>query len=544
MMSARLSIRWKFLLISFSVLILSVLLITLFISVSFKRNMTAELTAFRQTALSDVKVALQNQVEIAYSVLDTAYEELTAKEKSEGGLDQAKVRAAMAPTLAIIEKMRYDHGVGYFWVNDIGKPVPTMVMHPTAPKLNNTVLDASKYNCASGSNKNLFTAFVAVTDSADGGYVDYLWPKPTKEGLSSDQPKISYVKRHKPLGWIIGTGVYVDEIDGKVAEKKAVLDGQLSQIIITIWALTAAIASAAFIGLWLLAKRISEPINRCAAFAGELGDGNLDASISVVSQDEIGDLGASLSQMGSNLKAIMLRIASTSDHLSDGASSQAAALEETSSSMAEISAMVQQNADNSNHADSLVKTVRDNVTTVQSAIGDLTQSMVEITAASREIQKIIHTIDEIAFQTNLLALNAAVEAARAGEAGAGFAVVAEEVRSLALRSAEAAKNTATLIGSTVQRIETGNQITQSTNTQFAEVCADITRAGNLISEISQGSKEQSQGVEQVNSAILEINRVTQDNVANAEELVGIIRQFTFGQQSPSTGRSQKMLPRT
>jgi len=115
-------------------------------------------------------------------------------------------------------------------------------------------------------------------------------------------------------------------------------------------------------------------------------------------------------------------------------------------------------------------------------------------------------------------------------------VVAEEVRSLALRSAEAARNTATLIGSTVQRIETGNQITQSTNRQFSEVCADINRAGSLISEISQGSKEQSIGVEQVNSAIQEISRVTQDNVATSEELVGIINQFTFVQASAGHGR--------
>lgn len=212
--------------------------------------------------------------------------------------------------------------------------------------------------------------------------------QPTKGGLSSNQPKISYVQRHKQLGWIIGSGVYVDDIDSKVAEKRAALEGQLSRIVYTIWGLTVTIAAVAFWGLWILAKRISDPINRCAAFASELGDGNLDASVQIANQDEIGDLGASLSQMGATLQAIMVRIASTSHSLSDGAGAQAAALEETSSSLSEIAAMVQQNADNSAHADSLVKTVRDNVTTVQDAIADLTRSMVEITSASREIQKI------------------------------------------------------------------------------------------------------------------------------------------------------------
>ena len=525
-MSARFSIRWKFLLSSFSVLLLSVLLITLFIAFSYRRNMEADLATFREHEMSDAKATLQNYVEVAYTVLDSAYAELSQAGTIKGGEDSASLREAMAPALGLLEKMRYDKGTGYFWVNDTGKPLPKMVMHPTAPKLNGTVMDAAKYNCAPGG-KSLFAAFVEVTDMSDAGFVEYLWPKPTKDGLSSDQPKESYVKRHRQLGWIIGTGIYVDEIDQAVAAKRATLEDQLRKIILSIWSLTAVIALTAFAGLWVLAKRISEPINLCANFANELGQGNLEARLTVTNQDEIGVLGASLVGMGQNLKEILTSIARTSSTLTDGASSQAAALEQTSSSLEEISAMVQQNAQNASQADALVGTVRGKVTAVHAAIGDLNRSMTDITVASQEIQKIIGTIDQIAFQTNLLALNAAVEAARAGEAGAGFAVVAEEVRSLAQRSAEAAKNTADLIGSTVQRIETGSQITKSTSQQFDEVSRDIDRASTLISEISQGSREQALGADQVNTAILEINRVTQDNVATSEELVAILQHFTF-----------------
>jgi methyl-accepting chemotaxis protein len=511
---------------SFSVLVLSVLLITGFISFSFKRNMEVDLKAFREVELAVAKTTLQAYVDIAYSVLDQAYVELSKAGKIPENVDDAALRTVMGPALGTIENMRYQQGTGYFWVNDIGKPIPTMIMHPTAPKLNNTVLDADKYNCAPGQ-KNLFASFVEVTEKDGSGVVEYLWPKPTKDGLSSNQPKASFVKRHKPLGWIIGTGVYLDDIEQEVAVKRAVLEAQMKKIILSIWVLTGLTAIAAFCGLWFLAKQLSDPLHLCANFANELGQGNLDATLSVTNQDEIGDLGASLTQMGVNLKQIMASIASTSATLTDGASSQAAALEETSSSLEEISAMVRQNAENANQADALVSMARGKVSAVHGAMGDLTRSMTDISIASHEIQKIIGTIDQIAFQTNLLALNAAVEAARAGEAGAGFAVVADEVRSLAQRSAEAAKNTAILIGTTVQTIEAGNQITQSTSQQFAEVSRDIDSASKLISEISQGSKEQALSVNQVNVAILDINRVTQDNVATSEELVTIIKQFSL-----------------
>ena len=211
------------------------------------------------------------------------------------------------------------------------------------------------------------------------------------------------------------------------------------------------------------------------------------------------------------------QVSSASQSLAEGASEQAASIEETSSSMEEMSSMTKRNAENAGNADGLMRDVNQVVTTANASMGQLTQSMDEISKASEQTSKIIKTIDEIAFQTNLLALNAAVEAARAGEAGAGFAVVADEVRNLAMRAATAAKDTAALIEGTVKKVNDGSQLVTTTNEAFKKVAESSGKVGTLVAEIAQASKEQSNGIDQVNIAISEMDKVVQQNAANAEE---------------------------
>ncbi|MCK5110372.1 MAG: methyl-accepting chemotaxis protein [Arcobacteraceae bacterium] len=211
------------------------------------------------------------------------------------------------------------------------------------------------------------------------------------------------------------------------------------------------------------------------------------------------------------------QIASSATMLSESASDQAASVEEVSATIEETSTTVEQNSNNAREADILSSDASSSAQEGYECVKDLLLAMEEITGSSKEIANIIKTIDEIAFQTNLLALNAAVEAARAGEHGLGFAVVADEVRNLAGRSSTAAKETATIIENSLAQVQKGNSIATDTNKAFEEILDKVKKSGNLVGEIAMASKEQTEGMSQINKAMNQIDQVTQTVASTSEE---------------------------
>ena len=356
-----------------------------------------------------------------------------------------------------------------FWIHDSsGK----MIVEPLLPRFDNT--DMGSFRDANG--KQAFSDMTALGRNSGEGAMDYYFEKP---GAEKPVKKYVYIKMFKPWGWVLGTGFYVDDA---IVDVSAVRNVSLFFI--------ALFCAGIILAFFMLTRSVSRPITTATH---------------------------GLALIGRQIATSARQFSESSHVLAQASSEQAAALEETSSSLEEMSSITRQNASNAQQADNLMKKTGQVIADANTTISGLTRYMSEISQSSRETSKIVKTIDEIAFQTNLLALNAAVEAARAGEAGAGFAVVAEEVRNLAMRAAEAAKSTEALIESTVTQIKGGEAMVQTANKSFDEVASMGSKVAVLVSEIAAASQEQAQGIGQVSLAITQMDTVTQQNSANAEE---------------------------
>jgi methyl-accepting chemotaxis protein len=319
-----------------------------------------------------------------------------------------------------------------------------------------------------------------------GGFVKYHWEKPGK-GI---QPKLSYAEIIPGTDIMIGCGVYIDDLDEKHALMQNELTTSLKNNTLLINGLYLGVIILNFVIGFYIALRISSPLIR-----------------------NINELRACSSEVTSASS----QVSDASHHLADGSSHQAASIEETSASLEELNSMTDANAANTTKATEIMEKAIRSVHEVQKRINEMSESIKEIKAASDETVKINKTIDEIAFQTNILALNAAVEAARAGDAGAGFAVVAEEVRALAQRSAEAAKNTSSLLSQSQTKAMHGSEIAEKVDESMKENVSLSEEVSSIIEEINAASQQQAEGINQVTIAVSQMEQVTQQNASSAEE---------------------------
>jgi len=298
-----------------------------------------------------------------------------------------------------------------------------------------------------------------------------------------------------------------------------------------VWGLSAATMIAAVILGIILTRSIVRPLNRVVDGANALARGDLTVQVDVQSKDEVGAVADSLNQAIRQLATIVRGVKHSSESISSATQQlaagntdlsqrteqQAASLEETASSMEQLTATVRHNADNAQQANSLSTTASEIAKRGGEVVGRVIETMHQISGGSTKVAEITNVIEGIAFQTNILALNAAVEAARAGEQGRGFAVVAGEVRTLAQRSATAAKEIKALIGASVNQVATGSKLVEEAGSTINEVVQSVRRVTDIVGEISSASHEQRAGIEQVGQAVNQMDQVTQQNAALVEE---------------------------
>ncbi|EHA14846.1 MULTISPECIES: methyl-accepting chemotaxis protein [Halomonadaceae] len=331
--------------------------------------------------------------------------------------------------------------------------------------------------------------------------------------------------------------------------------------------MVAAIIFGILLSMWLI-RGIMTPLGKAQALANAMAEGRLDNNVDASAKDEFGVMLRALKSMETKFSQVVMSVRNNAesvnvaadeivlgtDDLSRRTQEQASNIEETAASMDEITSTVRQNADNASEADKLVHEVSQQANAGGEIAGQAVKAMEGINASSRKIAGIVGLIDEIAFQTNLLALNASVEAARAGEQGRGFAVVANEVRNLAGRSADAAKDIKKLVEDSIGQVDTGSNLVNQAGKSLEGIVHGVKRVSVLMGEIATASREQAQGIDQVNTAVSQMDSVTQQNASLVEESSAAGRSLQSQAESllnevsffrgATTGQNQRALPAT
>jgi methyl-accepting chemotaxis protein len=444
-----------------------------------------------------------------------------------------------------IAQLRYGpRGKDYFWINDMA---PKMVMHPIKPELDGKDLSGSQ----DPNGKKLFVEFVNVCKDRGEGFVDYMWPMP---GHDAPVPKLSYVRLFEPWGWIVGTGIYLDDVEQAVTSKEAEIEAavavqrnSLIGILLTLLALTGTVVA-------IISKRITRPIVNASEMLKDIaqGEGDLTRRLAVESSDEVGEMAKWFNVFVENVQRIIRSVAenanqvndasaglnSISDQMSAGAgqtsdkaNTVAAASEEMSTNMNSVAAAMEEAATNvgmvASATEEMTATINEIAQNTEKARGitadavsqadNASSQVAELGTAAQEIGKVIETITEISEQVNLLALNATIEAARAGDAGKGFAVVANEIKELA-------RQTAAATGEIKSRVEGIQDSTDGTVTEIGNITRVVNEVNEIVSTIATAVEEQSvttreiagnvaqaaQGIDEVNENVAQSSTVSSE----------------------------------
>jgi len=488
----------------------------------------------KERLLEEKRLKTRHLVEVVYGTLDYFH-----KLSKEGKMSDEDAKAS---AIAVVKSLRYEQKE-YFWINDSALPYPKMVMHPTVPALDGKVLDDAKFNCATSmqagiagsisktdGKKNLFSAFVEICNTAGEGFVTYNWPKPLAGGGTTKElyPKLSFVKKFQPWDWVIGSGIYLDDVD-KIFYKEL---------------LTIMLTGVVVVGLlmtmgWFVTSNINAPLAEILKVQNAVASGDLTARVKYEGKDEIGKVAENLNLMIKSFRGMIENILAASKEVrvivdslhpkaeaaSDRAKKQsgqahliAVSAEEMSQTITDIArnaAVASESSDEAmkiaNRGKEVAEGAVNTVNRVHASTRELSTMIDKLNGRAAEIGDIVTVIKDIADQTNLLALNAAIEAARAGEQGRGFAVVADEVRKLAERTIKATTEISEKIAAVQDESE---QTTKSMN----EASTEVNNATSYIRDVGETLENIVNSVQKVRDQITQIATAVDQQSAASEEV--------------------------
>ncbi|AMO99895.1 methyl-accepting chemotaxis (MCP) signaling domain protein [Collimonas arenae] len=460
----------------------------------------------RSTMMSEREAGLKNIVESAAGIVKGYADEVAANKMS--------LADAQSQALQRIGTMRYAQD-NYVFVFDSR---PVVLMHPTSKDIVNKNVGDRKDT----EGKLYYTEMVKVGKEQKQGIVHYMGRLPGTTDTRAE--KISQVIYFAPWDWFLVSGVFVNDV------QTAFYDNLIKQLLI-MFVIGVTVSATMLLIIRSVTRSLGGEPSYAAGIAARIADGELDVAVLVDAGDRSSLLYA-MRQMQQQLSAAITEIRSGTNNIGDSireisagnsdlsarTEQQAASLQQTAASMEQLTATVRQNTDNARQAGQLAQTASDIAARGGDVVGQVVHTMQGITDSSKRIADIIGVIDGIAFQTNILALNAAVEAARAGEQGRGFAVVAAEVRNLAQRSAQAAKEIKELINDSVGKVDGGSELVSRAGQTMSEIVQAVKRLTDIMGEVTIASEEQSSGIEQVNQAVTQMDKVTQQNATLVEQV--------------------------